>query len=78
MNRLGLRILFAPDVDLDDNTYDTLTKWLKNDGKFGHHLFYMPRSGLDPKGFPHINELLADCGMHPKKIGREALPNLSP
>lgn len=56
-------IIYDPDVDLDENAYTTLTKWLNNDGKFGHHLFYFPNDQHEVKDFPNLNALLADYGM---------------
>lgn len=56
-------IIFDPDVDLDEKAYDTLTKWLKNDGKYGHHLFYFPNDQHELSDFPNLNALLADYGM---------------
>ena len=56
-------IIYDPDVDLDDKAYDTLSKWLNNDGKYGHHLFYFPNDQHEVKEFPNINALLADYGM---------------
>lgn len=56
-------ILYDPDVDIDDSIYTTLSDWLNNDGKFGHHLFYFPNDQHDVKDFPNLNALLADYGM---------------
>lgn len=56
-------IIYDPDVDLDDKAYDTLTKWLNNDGKFGHNLFYFPNDQHELSEFPNLNALLADYGM---------------
>ena len=56
-------IIYDPDVDIDDSIYTTLSDWLNNDGKFGHHLFYFPNDQHDVKEFPNLNALLADYGM---------------
>ncbi len=56
-------IIYDPDVDLDDKAYETLTKWLDNDGKFGHNLFYFPNDQHELSDFPNLNALLADYGM---------------
>ena len=56
-------IVYDPDVDLDDKAYETLTKWLDNDGKFGHNLFYFPNDQHELSDFPNLNALLADYGM---------------
>ena len=52
-----------PDVDIDESIYTTLSDWLNNDGKYGHHLFYFPNDQHDVKDFPNLNALLADYGM---------------
>lgn len=56
-------IIYDPDVDLDEKAYDTLTKWLNNDGKYGHNLFYFPNDQHELSDFPNLNALLADFGM---------------
>ena len=56
-------IIYDPAVDIDENIYTTLSDWLKNDGKFGHHLFYFPNDQDDVSKFPNLNALLADYGM---------------
>ena len=56
-------IIYDPDVDIDESIYTTLSDWLKNDGKYGHHLFYFPNDQHDAKEFPNLNTLLADYGM---------------
>ena len=56
-------IIYDPDVDIDDNIYTTLSEWLNNDGKFGHHLFYFPNDQHPVSDFPNLNALLADYGM---------------
>ena len=55
-------ILYAPDVDISDSEYKTLSDWLKNDGKYGHHLMYIPNMN-DPEPFKNINTLLSEYGM---------------
>ena len=56
-------IIYDPDVDIDESIYTTLSDWLNNDGKYGHHLFYFPNDQHDVKDFPNLNALLADYGM---------------
>ena len=56
-------IIYDPDVDIDENIYTTLSEWLNNDGKFGHHLFYFPNDQHNITEFPNLNALLADYGM---------------
>lgn len=56
-------IIYDPDVDIDENAYSTLSDWLNNDGKFGHHLFYFPNDQHDVAEFPNLNALLTDYGM---------------
>lgn len=56
-------IIYDPDVDIDDTIYTTLSKWLENDGKYGHHLFYFPNDQHELSEFPNLNALLADYGM---------------
>ena len=56
-------IIYDPDVDIDENIYTTLSKWLENDGKYGHHLFYFPNDQHELSDFPNLNALLADYGM---------------
>ena len=56
-------IIYDPDVDIDDDIYTTLSDWLKNDGKYGHHLFYFPNDQHPVSDFPNLNALLADYGM---------------
>lgn len=56
-------VIYDPDVDIDDNIYTTLSDWLNNDGKYGHHLFYFPNDQHDVKEFPNLNAILTDYGM---------------
>ena len=56
-------IIYDPDVDIDEKIYTTLSKWLENDGKYGHHLIYMPNDQHPLSDFPNLNALLADYGM---------------
>lgn len=56
-------IIYDPDVDIDENIYTTLSKWLENGGKYGHHLFYMPNDQHPLSDYPNLNALLADYGM---------------
>ena len=55
-------IIYEPDVDISEDIYNTLSAWLKNDGKYGHHLMYVPNL-REPSTFKNINTLLADYGM---------------
>lgn len=56
-------VIYDPDVDIDESAYTTLSKWLNNDSKYGHHLFYFPNDRHDVSEFPNLNALLADYGM---------------
>ena len=56
-------IIYDPDVDIDESAYTTLSDWLNNDGKYGHHLFYFPNDQHEVKDFPNLNALLTDYGM---------------
>lgn len=54
-------LLFAPSVDLDENQVDKLSKWLKNDGKYGKNLIYVANSQTVKT--PNLDVLLKDYGM---------------
>ncbi|MCH5297249.1 MAG: GldG family protein [Ruminococcus sp.] len=54
-------LLFAPSVDLDEQTVAKLSKWLDNDGKYGKTLFYVPTA--DMPSTPNLDELLNEWGM---------------
>lgn len=56
-------IIYKPLADIDKDLYDTLTKWLNNDGKYGRHIFYFPNDDVAAELFPNLNSLLADYGM---------------
>ena len=56
-------IIYDPDVDIDENIYTTLTKWLDNDGKYGHNLIYFPNDQHELKEYPNLNAILSDYGM---------------
>lgn len=56
-------IIYDPDVDIDESIYTTLTKWLDNDGKYGHNLIYFPNDQHPLSDFPNLNAILADYGM---------------
>ena len=56
-------VIFAPEVDIDEKIYSTLTKWLDNNGEYGHHIIYFPNDQKDISEFPNLNTLLADYGM---------------
>ena len=56
-------IIYDPDVDIDESIYTTLTKWLDNDGKYGHNLLYFPNDQHELKDYPNLNAILADYGM---------------
>lgn len=56
-------IIYAPDVDIDSDIYTTISKWLDNDGKYGHNLIYFPNDQKDISEFPNLNTLLSDYGM---------------
>ena len=56
-------IIYKPLADIDKDLYDTISKWLDNDGKFGHHVIYFPNDDVSVELFPNLNTLLADYGM---------------
>lgn len=56
-------IIYKPLADIDKDLYDTLSKWLTNDGKYGHHIIYFPNDDVAAELFPNFNTLLADYGM---------------
>ena len=56
-------IIFDPEVDIDEDIYTTLSKWLENDGKYGHHILYFPNDQHDLSEYPNLNTLLSDYGM---------------
>ncbi|MBR1534949.1 MAG: Gldg family protein, partial [Ruminococcus sp.] len=56
-------IIYDPDLDIDEEIYTTLTKWLDNDGKYGHNLVYFPNDQHPLTDYPNLNALLADYGM---------------
>lgn len=56
-------IIYKPLADIDKDLYDTISKWLDNDGKYGHHVIYFPNDDVSVELFPNLNTLLADYGM---------------
>lgn len=56
-------IIYAPNVDISEEIYTTLSEWLNNDGKFGHNLMYIPDVRYDQSELPNLSKLLADYGM---------------
>lgn len=56
-------IIYKPLADIDKDIYDTISKWLDNDGKYGHHVIYFPNDDVSVELFPNLNTLLADYGM---------------
>ena len=54
-------VLFAPSVDLDESQTDKISKWLKNDGKYGKNLIYV--ASYNPVDTPNIDALLNEWGM---------------
>ena len=56
-------IIYKPLADIDKDLYDTISKWLDNDGKYGHHVIYFPNDDVSAELFPNLNTLLADYGM---------------
>ena len=56
-------VIYAPDADIDDKIYSTLSEWLDNGGKYGHHIIYFPNDQKDVSEYPNLNTLLSDYGM---------------
>lgn len=56
-------IIFDPDVDITADIYTTLTDWLYNDGKFGHHLIYFPNDQHKVADYENLNALIGEYGM---------------
>lgn len=54
-------VLFAPQIDLDAEGVEKLTKFLDNDGKYGKTLIYIPY--YDKLETPNINKLLKDWSL---------------
>ncbi len=55
-------VIFAPTNDIDKQAYDTLTKWLNNNGNYGHTLIYVPDSTIKIET-PNIDTLLEEWNM---------------
>ena len=54
-------LLFAPSVDLDEETVTKLSDWLENDGKYGKNLIYIPN--YEQIDTPNLDGLLEDWGI---------------
>ncbi len=52
-------VIYAPTNDIDKNAYETLTKWLDNDGNYGHTLVYVPNSMVTNET-PNLDMLLEE------------------
>lgn len=61
-------IIFAPTVDLDEKSYNDISKWLYNDGEYGHTLLYVPNYTLTSET-PYIDALLEEWNMAVSKTG---------
>lgn len=55
-------VMFAPSKDIDSDSYNTLSDWLYNDGKYGHTLLYVP-SDQATDSTPNLDALLEQWGM---------------
>lgn len=55
-------VIYAPTNDIDKKAYETLTKWLDNDGNYGHTLVYVPNSMVTNET-PNIDMLLEEWDM---------------
>lgn len=56
-------VIFDPDVDIDEDIYQTLSDWLYHNGKYGRHLVYFPNDQHDLSEYPNLNALIGDYGM---------------
>ena len=56
-------IIFKPMSDIDKELYQQIAAWLENDGKYGHHVIYLPTDDVAAELFPNLNALLADYGL---------------
>ena len=56
-------IIYKPVSDIDKELYQVISKWLENNGKYGHHVLYFPNDDIKTELFPNLNALLADYGM---------------
>ena len=56
-------VIYDPEVDIDESIYSTLTKWLDNNGEYGHHLIYFPNDQHEITDYPNLNTLMSDYGM---------------
>ena len=56
-------IIYKPAADIDKEMYQTISKWLDNDGKYGHNVMYFPNDEVKVDLFPNLNALIADYGM---------------
>ena len=56
-----IAVLYAPTVDLSDETTEKLENWLNNDGKMGKNLIYIPIN--ENVKTPNIDALLKKYGM---------------
>lgn len=55
-------IIYAPKVDIDDKSLETIRDWLNNNGEYGHNLIYFPNDQAD-KELPNIESLLNEWGI---------------
>lgn len=60
-------LIYAPTQDLDKTSYDTITDWLYNGGKYGHTLIYVPNDQAQTESMPYFDALLEEWGMSVSK-----------
>lgn len=53
-------VLFAPAADIDEDTSQKLSEWLKNDGKYGKNLIYIANPDAST---PNLDDFLAEWNM---------------
>lgn len=78
-------VIFAPENDIDKDTYNTLVDWLYNNGEYGHTLLYVPND-MATQETPNIDMLLEEWSMSvnkgwiyetdPSYMTNSAAPNL--
>lgn len=56
-------IIYAPQVDIDDDMAEQIADWLYNDGNYGRNLVYFPSDKQPVDSFENLNALIADWGM---------------
>ena len=56
-------IIYAPNVDIEEEMAAYLRDWLKNDGQYGRNLIYFPSDKQDVTAYPNLNTVIAEYGM---------------